>query len=82
MEFLRYALLLNIEKLKVNNFLFGLNFNIHAKVRIFMSQTLHDALQKALIAEKELNSGGQGRIPSRKIGQTPHRASQQQTPIT
>jgi hypothetical protein len=35
---------------------FGHNFNIHAKVRILMSQKLHDAVQKALIDEEELGS--------------------------
>ena len=50
MEWLRYALHLNMEKLKVNRFVFGLNGNIRAKVRILMPQTLHDAVQKALIA--------------------------------
>jgi hypothetical protein len=34
-----------------------------------MPQTLHDAVQKALIAEEEMNSGGQGRTPSRQTGQ-------------
>jgi hypothetical protein len=82
MEFLRYAPHLNTEKLKVNKFVFGLNYNIRAKVRILMPQTLHDAVHKYFIAEEELNSGGQGRTPSRKTGQTlPHRASQQQTPV-
>jgi hypothetical protein len=57
-EVLRYAPHLNIEKLKVNKFLFRLNFNIRAKVRILMPQTLHDAVHKALIVEEELNSGG------------------------
>jgi hypothetical protein len=65
MEFLRYALHLNTEKLKVNKFVFGLNFNIRAKVRILMPQTLNDAVHKAFIIEEELNSGGQGRTPSR-----------------
>jgi hypothetical protein len=60
MELLRYAPHLNTEKLKVNKFVFGLNFNIHAKVRILMPQTLHNAVQKALIVEEEMNSGGQG----------------------
>jgi hypothetical protein len=49
--------ILNTEKLKVNRFLFGLNVSIHAKVRILMPQTLHDVIQKALIAEEELISG-------------------------
>jgi hypothetical protein len=39
----------NIEKLKVNRFVFGLNDSLHAKVRILMPQTLHDVIQKALI---------------------------------
>jgi hypothetical protein len=42
MEILRYALHLNMEKLKVNNFVFGLNFNIREKVRILIPQKLHD----------------------------------------
>jgi hypothetical protein len=44
MELLRYAPHLNIEKLKVNKFVFDLNFNIHVKVRILMPQTLHDVV--------------------------------------
>jgi hypothetical protein len=47
MEILSYVPHLNMEKLKVNNFVFGLNFNIHAKVRILIPQTLHDVVQKA-----------------------------------
>jgi len=66
MEFLIYAPHLNTKKLKVSKFSFGLNFNIRAKVRILMPQTLHDAVQKTLIVEEELNGGGQGRNPSRK----------------
>lgn len=42
MELLWYALHLNIEKLKVNRFVFGLNGSICAKVRIMMPWTLHD----------------------------------------
>jgi hypothetical protein len=61
MELLRYAPHLNTEKLKVNRFVFGLNSSLRAKVRILMPQTLHDAVQKALIAEEELISGGQTR---------------------
>jgi hypothetical protein len=57
MELLRYALYLNTEKLKVNRFMFGLNRNLRAKVRILMPQTLHNVVQKALIAEEELISG-------------------------
>jgi hypothetical protein len=58
MELLRYAPHLNTEKLKVNRFVFGLNDNIRAKVRILMPQTLHDVIQKALIVEEELISEG------------------------
>jgi hypothetical protein len=58
MELLRYAPHLNTEKLKVNKFVFGLKFNIRVKVRILKPQTLHVAVQKALIAEEELCSGG------------------------
>jgi hypothetical protein len=79
MEFLRYAPHMKTKKLKVNKFVFGLNFNIRAKVRILMPLTLHDAVQKNFIVEEELKSGGQGRTPPRQTGQTPHRAPQQQT---
>jgi hypothetical protein len=65
MEILRYDPHLNTEKLKVNKFVFGLNVRIRAKVRIFMPQTLHDVVQKALIAEEELISRGQSRTPMR-----------------
>jgi hypothetical protein len=58
MELLRYAPHLNTEKIKVNKFVFGLNFNICVKVRIIMPQTLHDVVQKALIVEEEMTSGG------------------------
>jgi hypothetical protein len=58
MEMLWYSLHLNMEKLKVNRFVFGLNNNLHEKVRILIPQTLHDVVQKALIDEEELNSGG------------------------
>ena len=44
MELLWYAPHLNTEKLKVNKFVFSLNFNIRVKVRILMPQTLHDAI--------------------------------------
>jgi hypothetical protein len=59
MELLWYAPHLNTEKLKVNKFMFGLSVIIHAKVRILMPKTFHDAIQKALIAKEELISGGQ-----------------------
>ena len=44
MELLQYAMHLNTEKLKVNKFVFGLNVNIHAKVRIMIPQTLLDVV--------------------------------------
>jgi hypothetical protein len=81
MEFLRYALHLNTEKLKVNWFMFGLNDSLHAKVRILMPQTLHDAIQKALIAEEDLISGGQTRTPARPTGQGSAGTPQHQTPV-
>jgi hypothetical protein len=79
MEFLWYAPHLNIEKLKVNRFVFGLNDNLREKVRILMPQTLHDIVQKALIAEEELISGGQTRTPARPIGQGSSCTPQHQT---
>ena len=69
MELLRYAPHLNTKKLKVNWFVFGLNGRLCAKVRILMPQTLHDVIQKALIAEEELISEGQIRTPVRPAGQ-------------
>ena len=77
MELLRYAPHLNTEKLKVNRFVFGLNGSVRAKVRILMPQTLHDVVQKALIAEEELISGGQTKTPA---GQGSSGTPQQQTP--
>jgi hypothetical protein len=68
MELLWYAPHLNTEKLKVNRFVFGLNGNLHEKVRIWMPQTLHDVIQKVLIAEEEIISGGQTRTPARPAG--------------
>ena len=52
MELLGFATHLNIDKLKVNRFFFGLNVNIHEKVSILMPQSLHDVFQKVLIAEE------------------------------
>jgi hypothetical protein len=80
MELLQYAPHLNTEKLKVNRFVFGLNDSLHAKVRILMPQTLHDVVQKALIAEEELISGGQTRTPVRPTGQGSSGTPQHQTP--
>jgi hypothetical protein len=68
MELFWYAPHLNMEKLKVNRFVFGLNDNLHAKVRILMPQTLHDVIQKALIVEEVLISGGQTRTLARPVG--------------
>jgi hypothetical protein len=69
MELLWYALHLNNEKLKVNRFMFVLNDSLRAKVRILMPENLHDAVQKALISEEDLISGGQTRTPVRPAGQ-------------
>jgi hypothetical protein len=69
MVLLRYALHFNTEKLKVNRFMFGLNDSLRAKFRMLMPHTLHDAVQKALIAEEELISEGQTRTPARPAGQ-------------
>jgi hypothetical protein len=80
MELLWYAPHLNTEKLKVNRFVFGLNDSLRAKVRILMPQTLHDAVQKALIAEEELISGGQTKTPARSAGQGSSRTPQHRTP--
>jgi hypothetical protein len=52
MELLKYAPNLNIENLKVNKFMFGLNSNLCAKVRILMPHNLNDVVQKALIARE------------------------------
>jgi hypothetical protein len=81
MELFRYAPHLNTEKLKVNRFVFGLNGSLRAKVRILMPQTLHDAIQKALIVEEELISRGQTRTPSRPTGKGFVGTLQHQTPM-
>jgi hypothetical protein len=80
MELLWYAPHLNSEKLKVNKFVLGLNESLHARVRILMPQTLHDVVQKVLIVEEELISGGQTRTPSRPIGKGSSSTPQPQTP--
>jgi hypothetical protein len=80
MELLRYSPHLNTQNLKVNKFVFGLNSNIFSKVRILMPQTLHDAVQNALIAKEELNSEGQGKNPSRQTGNMSSGARQHLTP--
>jgi hypothetical protein len=61
-------------------FVFCLNGSIRAKVRIMMPQTLHDVIQKALIVEEELISGGQSRTIAIPIGQVSYGAQQHQTP--
>ena len=76
MEMLWYAPHLNTKKLKVNRFVFGLNGNLRAKVRILMPQTFHDSIQKALIVEEDLISGGQTRTPMRPTGQVSFGAQQ------
>jgi hypothetical protein len=81
MELLRYAPHLNTDNLKVNWFVFGLHGSLRAKVRILMPQTLHDVVQKALIAEEELISGGQTRTPARPAGQGSSGTPQHQTPV-
>jgi hypothetical protein len=79
-EVLWYAPHLNTEKLKVNRFVFGLNDSLRAKVRILMSQTLHDVVQKALIVEEELISGGHTRTIARPARQGSSGTPQHQTP--
>jgi hypothetical protein len=46
-----------MKKLKVNKFLFGINFNIYVKVRILIPKTLHDVVYKDIISEEEMRSG-------------------------
>jgi hypothetical protein len=46
MKVLKYSPHLNIDKLKVNKFVFGLNIIIRGKVRILMPHMLHDAVQR------------------------------------
>jgi hypothetical protein len=45
-----------------------------------MPQTLHDVVQKALIAEEELINGGQRRTPVRPMGHVTSGVQQHQTP--
>jgi hypothetical protein len=47
-ELLRSDPHMNTEKLNVNKFVIGLNFNIRVKVRILTPQMLHDVVHKAL----------------------------------
>jgi hypothetical protein len=76
MDFLRYALHLNTEKVKVEKLFFDLNVSIRERVRIMMPQTLHDSIQKALIADEEIINRGQSRNPGRPIRQVSSGAQQ------
>jgi hypothetical protein len=80
MEIRRYDPHVNTEKLKVNKFMFGLNIIISMKVWILMPHTLHDVVEKALIAEEELISRDQRRNPMRPTGQATSGAQQHQSP--
>jgi len=80
MEFLWYALHINTEKLKVNRFLFRFNFNNRANVRIPMSRTLHDVVQKALIEEEDLISRVESRTPTRTTREVSSGVQQHKTP--
>jgi hypothetical protein len=71
---------LTLRKLRSTGSCSALMDNIRAKVRILMPQTLHDVIQKALIAEEEIISGGQTRTPVRPTGQVSSGAQQHQTP--
>jgi hypothetical protein len=80
MEFLRYDPHLNTEKLKVNRFLFGLNVSIRANLRILIPQTLNDSIQKALISEEDIISGGQSRTLVRPVGPVSSGVQSHKTP--
>ena len=60
MEFLRYATYLNIESLKVNKFLYGLNPLLKEKLHILMPTTLHEAVKKGIIFEEEMQGSKRG----------------------
>jgi hypothetical protein len=79
MELLWYARHLNTENPKVNKFVFGLNVSLREKVRLLMPQTLHDAIQKALIVKEDLISKGQSRTPARPMVQASSGVQQHQT---
>jgi hypothetical protein len=81
MELLRYATHLNMEKLKVNKFVYGLNFKIHEKLRIIMPQKLHDAIEKALIVEEEMTNEGQGKTPTRPTRNSTSGVHHHQKPV-
>jgi hypothetical protein len=46
-----------------------------------MPKTLHDAFHKSLINEEAMNSGGQGRNPSRPTRKMSSRVQEHQTPF-
>jgi hypothetical protein len=81
MELLWYAPHLNMRNLRSTGSCLALTDSLRAKVRILMPQTLHDVVQKALIAEEELISGGQTRTPARPAGQVSSGTQQHQTPV-
>jgi hypothetical protein len=80
MELLWYAPHMHKEKLKVNKFVFDLNFNIHVTVRILIPQTLHDAVHKTLKYEEELTNKVHDRTPAGPTRQTKSSAQQHQKP--
>jgi hypothetical protein len=61
MELLRYAPHLNIEKLQVKIFVYGINYSIKSKVWILIPHTLHEEVQRDIIVKEELVGGGQFR---------------------
>jgi len=63
MELLRYALHLNLLNLWVNEFFYGLNYNIISKVRILIPHTFHETMHRDIIYEEELIGDGQLRSP-------------------
>ena len=67
MEFLRYDTYMHTKSLKVNKFLYGLNPLLKEKVCILMPTTLHEAMQKAIIAEEEMQVSKRGDKPPNHI---------------
>jgi hypothetical protein len=80
MELLRYAPHLCTEKMKVNKFVMNLNVSIHVEVRILMPQMIHDAVQKALIAEEEMIIEVQGKTHVKPMGHATSGVQQHKTP--
>jgi hypothetical protein len=59
MKLLRYAPHLNTDKLQVDKFLYGLNYNIIYKVMTLILHIFHKAFQRAMISIlKELVGSG------------------------